>query len=81
MVGAREWGAWASVSRWSVALVVGGGVSLAAQVGQACPACSGSREEGIGTSLAIGAMMLLPYVVVGLVGYFIVKRRSVVEGQ
>jgi hypothetical protein len=61
-----------SIARWGVALAVW----LAPAVAAACPYCATGSGGGTGLRIALGAFILLPFVVAGVV-YRVVR----VQGQ
>ena len=60
---------------WLLAMVVVGMVLAVAGDAMACPYCAGRDEGGIGATLVVGAMMIVPFAVVG-VGWPIVTREE-----
>jgi hypothetical protein len=64
----------AMTARWSAAIAALG-VLLAPAAALACPYCATRSGGGIGQSIALGAFILLPFVVAGV--FYSVLRREV----
>jgi hypothetical protein len=61
-------------ARWS-SVVAALGVVLAPAAALACPYCATRSGGGLGQSIALGAFILLPFVVAGV--FYSVLRREV----
>ena len=61
---------------WLLAMVVVGMVLAVAGDAMACPYCAGRDEGGIGATLVVGAMMIVPFAVVGVVWPIVTREEE-----
>ena len=61
---------------WLLAMVVVGMVLAVAGDAMACPYCAGRDEGGIGATLVVGAMMIVPFAVVGVVWPIVTREEG-----
>jgi hypothetical protein len=55
--------------------VVGVALALAGDA-MACPYCAGQDEGGIGATLVVGAMMIVPFAVIGVVWPIVTREEE-----
>ena len=61
---------------WLLALLVVGLVIAVAGDAMACPYCAGRDEGGISSTLVVGAMMIVPFAVVGVVWPIVTREEE-----
>ena len=62
--------------RWLLAFFVVGLVLAIAGDAMACPYCAGRDEGGMGATLVVGAMMIVPFAVVGIVWPIVTREEE-----
>ncbi|MBD90524.1 MAG: hypothetical protein CL940_09315 [Deltaproteobacteria bacterium] len=62
--------------RWLLAFFVVGVVLAIAGDAMACPYCAGRDEGGMGATLVVGAMMIVPFAVVGVVWPIVTREEE-----
>lgn len=62
--------------RWLLAFFVVGMVLAIAGDAMACPYCAGRDEGGMGATLVVGAMMIVPFAVVGVVWPIVTREEE-----
>ena len=61
---------------WLLAFLVVGVALAVAGDAMACPYCAGQDEGGIGATLVVGAMMIVPFAVVGVVWPIVTREEE-----
>ena len=62
--------------RWLLTFFVVGLVLAIAGDAMACPYCAGRDEGGMGATLVVGAMMIVPFAVVGVVWPIVTREEE-----
>ena len=67
--------------RTAAALVAAGLASMTPALAAACPACAASNNSGAGQTIALGAFILLPFLVTGAILKFIKSEHAGLGAQ